>query len=107
MRGRVDAHSAEQLRGVGRRYRAGQPVGQAEYRRSVCAAQSGKCIAAYLYSAAGQGESTTGLAWDGHALIYENGELLAEAERFADGEQMITADIDLDRLVQDRMRLTS
>src|SRR5207247_772554 len=53
------------------------------------------------------GESTTDLAWDGHALIYENSELLAEAERFADHEQMITADIDLERLVQDRMRLSS
>src|SRR5207245_8566747 len=69
--------------------------------------QSGKCIAAYLYSAAGPGESTTDLAWDGHALIYENNDLLAEAERFADREQMITADIDLERLLQDRMRSTS
>src|SRR5438477_3912652 len=82
-------------------------IGKAEYRRSLCAAQSGKCIAAYLYSAAGPGESTTDLAWDGHALIYENSDLLAEAERFADREQMITADIDLERLLQDRMRLTS
>ena len=56
---------------------------------------------------AGPGESTTDLAWDGHALIYENGDLLAESERFADREQMITADIDLERLVQDRMRMTS
>lgn len=82
-------------------------VGKAEYRRDLCAAQSGKCIAAYLYSAAGPGESTTDLAWDGHALIYENNELLAEAERFARAEQMIVADIDLERLAQDRMRLTS
>jgi len=82
-------------------------VGKADYRRDLCAAQSGKCIAAYLYSAAGPGESTTDLAWDGHALIYENNELLAEAERFARDEQMITADIDLERLAQDRMRLTS
>jgi len=82
-------------------------IGKAEYRRSLCASQSGKCVAAYLYSAAGPGESTTDLAWDGHAMIYENGDLLAEAERFADREQMITADIDLERLVQDRMRLTS
>src|SRR6267154_196576 len=82
-------------------------IGKAEYRRSLCASQSGKCIAAYMYSAAGPGESTTDLAWDGHALIYENGELLAEAERFAAREQMITADIDLERLLQDRMRLTS
>ena len=82
-------------------------IGKAEYRRNLCASQSGKCIAAYLYSCAGPGESTTDLAWDGHALIYENADLLAESERFADREQMITADIDLERLVQDRMRMTS
>lgn len=82
-------------------------IGKAEYRRNLCASQSGKCIAAYLYSGAGPGESTTDLAWDGHAMIYENSDLLAEAERFSDREQMITADIDLERLVQDRMRMTS
>jgi NAD+ synthase (glutamine-hydrolysing) len=82
-------------------------VGKAEYRRDLCASQSGKCIAAYLYSAAGPGESTTDLAWDGHALIYENDELLAESERFASDEQVIAADIDLGRLLQDRMRMTS
>ena len=82
-------------------------IGKADYRRNLCAGQSGKCVAAYLYSAAGPGESTTDLAWDGHAMIYENGELLAEAERFADHGQMITADIDLGRLLQDRMRLNS
>src|SRR4051812_20229282 len=82
-------------------------IGKAEYRRALCAAQSGKCIAAYLYSAAGPGESTTDLAWDGDALIYENNELLAESERFANDEQLIFGDIDLERLVQDRMRATS
>ncbi len=82
-------------------------IGKADYRRDLCAAQSGKCIAAYLYTAAGPGESTTDLAWDGHAMIYENDEMLAESERFSDHEQMITADIDLERLAQDRMRLTS
>jgi NAD+ synthase (glutamine-hydrolysing) len=82
-------------------------IGKADYRRHLCASQSGKCIAAYLYSCAGPGESTTDLAWDGHALIYENAELLAESERFAEREQMITADVDLERLVQDRMRMTS
>src|SRR6185436_14519071 len=55
-------------------------VGKAEYRHDLCASQSGKCVAAYLYSAAGPGESTTDLAWDGHALIYEDNQLLAEAE---------------------------
>jgi NAD+ synthase (glutamine-hydrolysing) len=82
-------------------------VGKAEYRRDLCASQSGRCIAAYLYSAAGPGESTTDLAWDGHALIFENNELLAESERFARDEQMIVSDIDLERLVQDRMRMTT
>ena len=82
-------------------------VGKADYRRTLCAGQSARCIAAYLYSAAGPGESTTDLAWDGHALIYENGERLAESERFPTDEQTIVADIDLDRLAQERMRLTS
>jgi NAD+ synthase (glutamine-hydrolysing) len=82
-------------------------IGKAEYRRALCASQSGRCIAAYLYSAAGPGESTTDLAWDGHALIYENNELLAEAERFSSEEQMIAADLDLGRLTQERMRMTS
>ena len=82
-------------------------IGKAEYRRNLCASHSGKCVAAYLYSAAGPGESTTDLAWDGYALIYENDELLAEAERFPADEQLIVADIDLERLVQDRMRLSS
>lgn len=82
-------------------------IGKAEYRRTLCASQSGRCVAAYLYSAAGGGESTTDLAWDGYALMYENNELLAESERFAADEQLITGDIDLERLMQDRMRLTS
>ena len=82
-------------------------IGKADYRRDLCASQSGRCIAAYLYSAAGPGESTTDLAWDGHAIIYENDELLAESQRFSSEEQIVVADIDLERLAQDRMRLTS
>lgn len=82
-------------------------IGKAEYRNQLAASQSGKCLAAYLYSAAGPGESTTDLAWDGHALIYEHGEQLAVSERFAAAEQIITADVDLDRLVQERMRMNS
>src|SRR5207244_1840109 len=82
-------------------------VGKAEYRHALCAQQSAKCIAAYLYSAAGPGESTTDLAWDGQALLYENGDLLAESERFPSVGQVIAADIDLERIVQDRLRLTS
>ncbi|HEY5707753.1 MAG TPA: NAD(+) synthase [Terrimicrobiaceae bacterium] len=82
-------------------------IGKAGYRRDLCASQSGKCIAAYLYSAAGPGESTTDLAWDGHAIIYENDELLAESQRFSSDEQIVVADLDLERLAQDRMRATS
>jgi NAD+ synthase (glutamine-hydrolysing) len=82
-------------------------IGKAGYRRELCASQSAKCLAAYLYAAAGPGESTTDLAWDGHALIYENGALLSESERFSQREQIITADIDLDRLRQERLRTTS
>ncbi len=82
-------------------------VGKSEYRHSLAANQSARCIAAYLYAAAGPGESTTDLAWDGHAMIYENGNLLAESARFSRKAQIIYADLDMDRLIQDRMRLTS
>ena len=82
-------------------------MGKTDYRRLLCASQSAKAICAYLYSAAGPGESTTDLAWDGYAVIYENNDLLAESQRFSSEEQLIVADIDLDRLTQDRMRMTS
>ena len=57
-------------------------IGKAETRRLLCASQSARCVAAYLYAAAGAGESTTDLAWDGQASIFENGAPLAETERF-------------------------
>src|SRR5438128_2354689 len=79
-------------------------IGKEGYRHELVANQSARCLAAYLYSAAGQGESTTDLAWDGHALIYENGTLLAESRRFAAEPQLAFADVDLGRLQADRMR---
>jgi NAD+ synthase (glutamine-hydrolysing) len=82
-------------------------VAKAGYRRELVAGQSARCLAAYLYSAAGPGESTTDLAWDGHALIAENGDILVESERFAPDPQLIIAEIDLERLSQDRMRQTT
>jgi NAD+ synthase (glutamine-hydrolysing) len=82
-------------------------VGKAGYRRELVTGQSARCLAAYLYSAAGAGESTTDLAWDGHALICENGNLLAESQRYHDGSQLITSEIDLERLAQERMRQNS
>ncbi len=82
-------------------------IGKDAYRHSLASNQSARCVAAYLYAAAGPGESTTDLAWDGHAMIYENGNLLAQSERFSPKPQLVLSDIDLDRLAQDRMRLTS
>ncbi len=79
-------------------------VGKADYRHQLVAGQSAHCLAAYLYSAAGPGESTTDLAWDGHALVYENGTLLAESRRFSYEPQLICTEIDLERLSQERMR---
>ncbi|HET6460453.1 MAG TPA: NAD(+) synthase [Syntrophales bacterium] len=82
-------------------------VGKSEYRQSLASNQSARCVSAYLYAAAGPGESTTDLAWDGHAMIYENGNLLAESERFSLKPQLIYGDVDLDRLTQDRMRINT
>ena len=82
-------------------------VGKPEYRRLLCAGHSARTLSAYVYTAAGLGESTTDMAWDGQALIYENGELLAEAERYPASGTLTSADVDLDRLSADRMRLTS
>jgi NAD+ synthase (glutamine-hydrolysing) len=82
-------------------------VGKADYRRLLSASHSARCVAACLFSAAGPGESTTDLAWDGHALVYENGERLAESKRFPIEPGLVTADVDLDHLRQERMRLTS
>ncbi len=82
-------------------------IGKFQYRRQLVSGQSSRCLAAYIYSEAGFGESTTDLAWDGQGMIYENGTLLRETERYKYGSQLITADIDLDRLRQDRMRQNS
>lgn len=82
-------------------------VGKSDYRHALCRVHSTRTYSAYLYSAAGRGESTTDLAWDGHAMIYENGSLLAESERFSMKPQLVTADVDLERLRQERMRHTT
>ena len=79
-------------------------VGKAQTRRLLCEIQSGRCWAAYIYSAAGYGESTTDLAWDGQACIYELGACLAETERFRLDSGMAIADVDIERLQLERMR---
>ncbi len=80
-------------------------VGRAEDRKLLCRSASSRCLAAYVYSAAGQGESSTDLAWDGQTTIFENGVLLAETERFADGDSRAVADVDVELLLQERRRM--
>ncbi|MHB1139011.1 MAG: NAD(+) synthase [Microthrixaceae bacterium] len=82
-------------------------IGKDDYRRALCTTHSAQTLSSYVYAAAGIGESTTDLAWDGHALVCENGNVLAESERYANHSQLVTADVDLDRLVADRIRTTS
>jgi NAD+ synthase (glutamine-hydrolysing) len=82
-------------------------IGKADYRHRLVGIQSARCLAAYLYSSAGLGESTTDLGWDGQALIYESGDLLAQSERFVAGSHFISADVDLDRVSRERMRQNS
>src|SRR4051812_30767425 len=79
-------------------------IGKTDTRRLLCASQSSRCSAVYAYSAAGPGESTTDLAWDGHAAIYECGDQLAESSRFEKDSTTVRADVDLGRIRQERMR---
>jgi NAD+ synthase (glutamine-hydrolysing) len=80
-------------------------IGKSDVRRILCTSQSARCIAAYAYSAAGPGESTTDLAWDGQAAIFECGNKLAETGRFSPTSTMAVADVDLALLRQERMRV--
>jgi NAD+ synthase (glutamine-hydrolysing) len=82
-------------------------IGKASYRRQLVAAQSGRCLAAYVYASCGVGESTTDLVFGGHGLIAENGTLLAESRRFLREDALLVADIDLDRLRVERQRTNS
>ena len=86
---------------------SGSPItiGRADDRKLLARSASSRCLAAYLYSAAGEGESTTDLAWDGQTMIYENGVLLAESERFPKGERRSVADVDTDLLRAERLRM--
>ena len=80
-------------------------IGKADERKLLCASQSSRCCAAYVFAAAGPGESTTDLAWDGQGLIYETGELLAESSRFDPEPELCVADVDVQRLRLERMRM--
>ena len=86
---------------------SGSPItiGRADDRKLLARSASARCLAAYVYAAAGEGESSTDLAWDGQTMIYENGRLLAESERFPNGERRSVADVDLDLLRAERLRM--
>ena len=79
-------------------------IGKAGYRRQLVSSQSGRCIAGYVYACCGDGESTTDIVFGGHCLVAENGVVLAESERFRHGQQLLVTDIDLDRLLHDRIQ---
>jgi NAD+ synthase (glutamine-hydrolysing) len=80
-------------------------IGKADERKLLCASQCSRCCAAYVYAASGPGESTTDLAWDGQSAIYETGELLAESSRFDMEPELCVADVDVQRLRLERMRM--
>src|SRR6516162_6122949 len=82
-------------------------IGKASYRRQLVVNQSGRCIAAYVYSSCGVHESTTDVVFGGHCLVAENGTLLAESKRFQRDDTLVIADVDLDRLRIDRVRTNS
>ena len=86
---------------------SGSPItiGRAEDRALLARSASARCLASYVYAAAGEGESSTDLAWDGQTMIYENGRLLASSERFPKGDRRSVADVDLDLLRAERLRM--
>ena len=79
-------------------------IGKAAERDMLCISQSARAACGYIYSAAGYGESTTDTAWDGQLAVYELGSKIAESDRFADQSTLLTADMDVARIVQDRIR---
>lgn len=80
-------------------------VGRSRARSQLVQSTSSRCLAAYVYTAAGQGESTTDLSWDGQTMVYELGDLLGESERFPDGPRRTVVDVDLDRIRAERIRM--
>ena len=82
-------------------------IGKAAYRHQLVVNQSGRCMAGYVYSSCGVWESTTDVVFGGHCLLAENGSLLKESERLQRQESLIAGDVDLDRLMIDRIRTNS
>ena len=84
-----------------------EAAGKHAYLRQLVAQQSARTIAAYVYCSAGFGESTTDLVFAGNGIVAENGTILREAERFSPEEQLVVADVDIERLEFERRRNTS
>jgi len=82
-------------------------IGKHLYLRQLVEQQSARCIAGYVYSSAGAGESTTDVVYAGNGLIAENGKMIAASERFSFEPQLIVSDIDIERLQADRLRNTN
>lgn len=82
-------------------------IGKHEYRKKLIEQQSARCIAGYVYASAGGGESTTDMVFSGGAIIAENGKVICESERFSFENQMLITEIDIERLISDRMRNTN
>src|SRR6187200_1687639 len=80
-------------------------IGRAEDRALLARSASSRCLAAYVYAAAGEGESTTDLAWDGQTMIWENGVCLEQSERFPRGSRRSVADVDTQLLRSERLRM--
>jgi NAD+ synthase (glutamine-hydrolysing) len=79
-------------------------IAKADYRRDLVRMASAKALCAYVYSSAGSTESTKDVVYGGHCLVTENGQLLAESDRFNLESHMIVADVDTARLTHDRMQ---
>ncbi len=82
-------------------------LGKAAYRKQLVQQQSARTHSAYLYAAAGPGESSTDLVYSGHSIIAENGALLGESERFRFEPQMVIVDVDVQHLVHERLHNSS
>jgi NAD+ synthase (glutamine-hydrolysing) len=79
-------------------------IGKHQYLRQLIEQQSGRCHGAYVYASAGFGESSTDVVYAGNAIIAENGKIIANSERFVFEEQLITTDIDIQKLRAERLR---
>ena len=84
-----------------------EAAGKHAYLRQLVAQQSARAIAAYVYCSAGFGESSTDLVFAGNGIVAENGAVLREAARFSPEEQLVVADVDIERLEFERRRNTS